>query len=411
MSVGIPQPGDVIDGAYRVIETLGSGAMGVVLLAQDLKLDRNVAIKLVRASGFEAADSRARFLAEARSMARVNHPNVLQIHSLGEHLGAPYFVSELVDGLTAEDWVGSFEDAPPDRATALAILDDVCRGVAAIHAAGTIHRDIKSGNVLLDLNLRARVADLGLSIARGETASGEDVIVGTPAYMAPEITLQRALPPELAHRADIYALGCLACELLTGKLPFQAVGTLPMMVKHTNTPAPRPSELSPALGQAFDAIVLEALAKEPAERTATAEAFRQGLIAAAQAADDPARILLVEDDEDFRDALTLALRQEFPAAHIEATGDGHAGLAAFIRVTPSIALIDFQMPGLDGLALTSALRALPAADKVPVLVLTASGGPKEWQQLKAAGADGFLVKPVNLKDVAVLVRRAIADRR
>ena len=410
MDEPIPAKDSIIDGAYRIIETLGTGAMGVVLLAWDLRLERNVAIKLIRSNLFDTQTLRERFLAEARAMARVNHPNVLQVHSFGQHENAPYFVSEFVEGMSVEDWMKSYGGAPPHLRLSLQILDDVCHGLTAIHAAATVHRDLKPANILLDLDLRARIADLGLSNIRQQAAAIEDDIVGTAAYMAPEITLQSRTVAATAHRCDIYSLGCIAFELLTGRLPFVANGDLPMMVAHTTQPAPRASEVSPALGTAFDAALLGALEKDPAKRTSTAEVFRRELEAAAKGSREPVRILVAEDDEDFRAALTLGLAREFPGCVIESVADGAAGLVAFDRQTPSVAILDLQMPGLDGIELTRLLRSRPAAAKVPILVLTASGGPQEWKKLSALGADGFLVKPVNLKDVATLVRRTLEER-
>ncbi len=405
----------VIDGTYRVVRPLGRGAMGEVVLAWDERLERLVAIKLIRPRLLDSPALRERFVAEARAMARVNHPNVLQVHAFGEHQSAPYFVMEYVEGETAEEWLTSRPGVLPDRQIALRVLDEACRGAAAIHAAHTVHRDLKPGNILLDKDLRARVADLGLAnvlhhaVPRNDGGSDAE-IVGTPAYMAPEVTLQSDVPAGMAHRADVYALGCIAFELLTGRLPFEAVGDLALMVKHTTHMPPAPSSLCPGLPSSFDAPILGALRKDPRERTPSAEVFRRGLAAAAEGTREPVRILVAEDDEDFRDALGIALTNEFPCAVIECVGDGAAALDAFDRMPHSVAIIDLQMPHLDGLELTGLLRARAASKAMPIIVLTASGGPQEWKRLSAMGADGFLVKPVNLKDVATLVRRTLRER-
>src|SRR5579859_4710422 len=155
-------PGTIIDGVYRVIGELGSGAMGIVFLAHDSTLDRLVAIKLVHDDLCDES-IRRRFVAEARAMARVRHPNVLQIFSYGEDSGAPYFVMELVDGPTLADWMAQSAHPPP-LDVAVKILEGVSEGVAAIHMADTLHRDLKPSNILLDTNLRPRVADLGLAL-------------------------------------------------------------------------------------------------------------------------------------------------------------------------------------------------------------------------------------------------------
>ncbi len=400
----------MIDGNYRVVRPLGRGAMGEVVLAWDERLERNVAIKLIRPRLLDSPALRERFVAEARAMARVNHPNVLQVHAFGDHQGAPYFVMEYVEGQTAEEWLTSQPGVLPNRELALRVIDEACRGAHAIHAAHTVHRDLKPGNILLDKDLRARVADLGVANVLHHAGASHAEIVGTPAYMAPEITLQSNLPGGMAHRADVYALGCIAYELLTGRPPFEAVGDLPLMVKHTTHAPAAPSSLGVGLPASFDAVILGALRKDPAERTPSAEAFRRELAAAAEGTREPVRILVAEDDEDFRDVLGIALTNEFPCAVIECFADGAAALSAFDRMPHSVAIIDLQMPHLDGLELTGLLRARAAAQAMPIIVLTASGGPQEWKRLSAMGADGFLVKPVNLADVATLVRRTMRER-
>ena len=159
-----PEVGTIVHGVYRIVEKLASGGMGVVMLARDEQLERNVAIKFVRPELLEHDGLRERFVSEARAMARVRHPNVVQIYAFGEHRGAPYFVMEYVKGQTFQTWLKTQHNAAtPDLALALRILDDTCKGVAAIHAAGTVHRDLKPSNLLLDAELGLRVTDLGVS--------------------------------------------------------------------------------------------------------------------------------------------------------------------------------------------------------------------------------------------------------
>ncbi len=239
--------------------------MGVVLLAHDESLDRHVAIKLIQPDLLHD-DMRTRFRDEARAMARVSHPNVLQIHALGEHDGAPFFVMELVEGPTLEQWLLE-SGGPPDLDVALGILEGICRGLMAIHAASTIHRDVKPGNILLDAHLRPRLADLGVAtLCRADRPSRPE-IVGTAFYMAPEIAFRRDVPAALQVRADIYSLGCLAYELLTGQLPFCGEGDIETMVLHLEAEPPRPSQIRPGLPREFDDVLARAMAKEPINRT------------------------------------------------------------------------------------------------------------------------------------------------
>ena len=404
-----PVPGTIIGGVYRVVSPLGEGTMGAVVLARDEVLERHVAIKLVSPKFLDSADLRARFLDEARAMARVSHPNVLQIHAFGEHEGAPYFVMEYVEGEGLDRLLARQAGQVLAAELSLRFLEEACQGVTAIHSAGIVHRDIKPSNLLLDQKQRVRVADLGLANLLHAPAASSG-IVGTPAYMAPEIALQSELPAELANRPDVYSLGCVAYELLTGKQPFEAPSLRALLMKHITQPVEPPSARRPELPSSFDQALLRALAKDPAERTPSAEAFRRDLVGARDRSLEPVRILVAEDNGDFRDAMALMLEVEFPYAQIECVGDGAAALAAVARRAPSVAILDLRMPNVDGMELTARLRASAATGKMPIIVVTASGGPEEWKRLSAMGADGFLLKPVNLKDVVTLVRRALSDR-
>ena len=401
----LPAIGDVVGGVYRILGELGRGAMGVVLLGFDLQLHRKVAIKFVSSATFDE-DLRHGFVREARAMALVSHPNVLAIHSYGEHGQVPYFVMELVEGQTVEGWL-----ARSDRSTnldeALAILNDVCEGVSSIHAAGTVHCDLKPSNVLLDSRLRVRVADLGLA-APYMDGGVTKVIAGTPEYMAPELSFGGDMPASPA--SDVYALGCMAYELLTGTLPFDAPSSLAIMVKHATEQPERPSRRRPGLPVAFDEVLLNALKKDPQERTASADLFRRSLKEARAASVEPVRILVAEDDADFRDLLALKLGMEFPDADIACVDNGRALVDAFLEKPASVVMIDLQMPVLDGVAVTALLRSRPEAKSVPIIVLTASGGPQEWKLLSSLGADRFLVKPVNLDDVVTTLRNAVRER-
>jgi serine/threonine protein kinase len=406
-SQGLPQVDDVIGDTYRVTHELGRGGMGVVLCAVDERLQRSVAIKLIRQELLKPG-FRERFMQEARAMARVNHPNVLCIHAFGEHDGLPYFVMEHVSGSSLDVWL-SKRAQPLDLQTKLSLLYDVCNGVTAIHAAGTIHRDIKPSNILVDENRRARITDFG--VATSESAGTKsDEVVGTPAYMAPEIAFASEDHTKPTPACDVYSLACVAYELLVGKLPFDAESPIALMLKHATNEIAPPSTLAPELGPAFDRVFAQALAKHPTERTPSVEAFRIALTEAHQRGQEPVRIVVAEDDDDFREVLEVKLRIEFPDADVECVADGAAALAALERKPASVAIFDLCMPNLDGLALTAAVRARPASRSMPILVLTASGGASDWERLSSAGADRFLCKPANLDDVTLILRHAIRER-
>ncbi|MDF2696290.1 MAG: serine/threonine protein kinase [Labilithrix sp.] len=408
-AVGL-KPGDVVDRTYRIERTLGVGGMGVVALAHDERLDRRVAIKLIKPELFAFPEMRTFFDNEARAMARVSHPNVVHVYAFGEHGTVPYFVMEYVEGRTVEHWLRSRPaGSPPDLDEAVRILDQACLGVEAIHESHTVHRDIKPSNLLLEDNGRVRVGDLGVARIL-ESVESANVVVGSALYMAPEAALAEEDGSDLAARRDIYALGCLAYELFTGRPPFLGATDMNVLSQHVlQDPAP-PSTYRPDLPPGYDEILLRALAKDPHRRYTSVGAFRRALLAEHSGTREPERILIADDDPDWRTIIGDSLRTRFPHAQIDQVGDGMEALAAFESQPYSVVLIDLEMPEIDGAKLTLLLRSLDASQRTPIIVLTAAGGPREWQRLSAIGADAFLVKPVNADDVELLIRRTLRSR-
>jgi serine/threonine protein kinase len=401
------EPGDWIGGVYQIQKKLGGGAMGQVFAAFDDALERKVAVKLIR-SNLEAVGFRRRFMSEARAMALVSHPNVLTIHALGEHESSPFIVMELVEGQTLDRWL-SENAAKMTLDQALTIIDQICLGLGAIHSAGTLHRDIKPSNILLHQDLRVRVSDLGLAVSIDDGIIIKEM-VGTPGYIAPEIQYDWGDGGGASPQSDLYSLGCVAYEVLTGRPPFSAQDTAALAALHATAPVPRPSIARPELPEVFDEVLLSALAKSPTERPRSVEQFRLALQRARTDSLEPRRILLADDDPDFRELLELVLRRDFPDADIECVPNGRAAVDAFDRCVPSAVVLDLHMPELDGFGVTAMLRARPAARTVPIIIMTALGGPKEWELLSALGADRFLVKPVNLDDFVSTIRRALRER-
>jgi len=407
-SVGL-HAGTLVDRTYRVERSLGVGGMGVVALATDERLDRKVAIKFIKPELFAFPEMRTFFQTEARAMARVRHPNVLTVFAFGEHEGTPYFVMEYVEGETADRWLKRRPPAsPPALAEAVGIVEQACLGVEAIHATRTIHRDLKPSNLLIDEAFRVAVGDLGVARVQGTTSV--EVIVGSASYMAPEAALGEDDAPELAPRRDIYALGCIAYELLTGRPPFLGDSDMGVISQHVLAEATPPSRVTEGVPEAFDDVVMRALAKAPEDRFATAGALRRALLAVQSGVREPERILVADDDDDWRTLIVRALRSRFPGAAIDEVRDGDAALAAFERRPYSVALVDLAMPAMDGAKLTLSLRAHDGWAHTPIIVLTAAGGPREWQRLAALGADAFLLKPVNADDVELVIRRALRSR-
>lgn len=407
-----PSVGTLIQDTYRIVGQLGQGGMGTVMLALDEKLQRDVAIKFIRPDLVASRETQDRFLSEARMMAKIKHANVAEIYAFGHAGGSPYFVMEYVPGGTLADWLDDAVDAsrPRSVADALNLLDQICRGVHAIHQRGATHGDLKPCNILLGTAGRVAIADMGLARVWEDDAK-PPLAAGTPAYMAPDI-FRSDLPGHLTSRGDVYALGVIAFELLTGAKPWPVRSMMDMFTLHSVAPpAPLPSSVRPALTRAFDQPLLKALSWNLEERTESAEAFRIELLKAAESlTEDYAgeRILVADDDEDFRLLAQETLAFAFPGAEIEVVHDGLQALRACQRGPASLAVVDLDMPGLNGVELTAMLRA---ESDVPVVVVTACGGAPDWKLLSALGAAGFLVKPIDPYALVTLARKALRRRQ
>jgi tetratricopeptide (TPR) repeat protein/tRNA A-37 threonylcarbamoyl transferase component Bud32 len=261
------RPPPIIPG-YDVVEVLGHGGMGVVYKAWHQRLKRHVALKMLRAGAHASREANLRFRIEAEAVARLQHPNIVQIHEIGDHDGLPFFALEFVAGDTLDHLVEK-GPLPPRRAAEL--VETVARAVGHAHQRGVVHRDLKPSNVLLTADGAPKVADFGLAKRlddeqRGQTREG--AVVGTPSYMAPEQAQGRV--HEIGPATDVYALGTILYELLAGAPPFRGATTLEtlMQVIHEEPPAPR--RLRRGVPRDLEIIALKCLQKDPARRYGTA---------------------------------------------------------------------------------------------------------------------------------------------
>ena len=404
------EKGTLIGDHYRVIEAIGMGGMGQVLRARDEMLDREVAIKVLKPATPITERVRRRFMTEARATARVRHENVVAVYAVGEIGDAPYMVMEFVEGCDLEAWLIARPEPPIDEA--FEVLRQVCRGVQAIHDAGTIHRDLKPSNVMLGAGFRAAVGDLGLArfVGNEPSAGSAASMIGTPTYMAPEAIMGSTVP-DFAVRADIYSLGVMGFELMTGKPPFKGSNVAHVMTLHLTQPPPIPSEVRPALGQAFDAPILAALAKSASDRPASAREWYDQLLRAKQQAQPPRRtsVLVADDDEDFRAFATAVLEASVDGIQVATAADGKAAIAALERNEYSLLFLDLEMPEANGLEVMAAVRSRPVAKRPTVVVVSAVGSASDWSLMAKLGADSFLVKPVTPQQLSRTVRRLLGE--
>jgi WD40 repeat protein/tRNA A-37 threonylcarbamoyl transferase component Bud32 len=251
---------------FEVLAVLGRGGMGVVYKARHIKLNRIVALKMILAGAHAGAADLQRFKAEAEAIARLQHPNIVQIYSVGEQGGRPYFALEYVDGGSlAQQTVG--KPFSPERAAEL--VEMVARGIHAAHTHGIVHRDLKPANVLLTREGTPKIADFGLAkrldSGQGRTQTG--AILGTPSYMAPE---QAGGKKGVGPAADVYALGAILYELLTGRPPFKADTPLDTVLLVVGGDLVPPRQLAPGVPRDLETVCLKCLNREPARRYASA---------------------------------------------------------------------------------------------------------------------------------------------
>ena len=277
-------PPDVLDAVrsalaphYEIERTLGSGAMGSVLLGRDTTLERPVAIKIINPELAATASFRQRFLQEARTVARLRHGGIVAVHAAGEAGGVLYFVMEFVPGESLRDLLEREGRLEPARA--VAILRDLADALAVAHRTGIIHRDIKPENILLDRETgRPKLTDFGISrslaVAGAERMTGTGMSVGTPAYMSPE---QAAGERDVDGRSDLYALGLVGYEMLSGQQTFTGKSAASVIVKQITEPPPPLVERAEGIPPALAAVIERALAKDPDQRWQDGDAFARAL--------------------------------------------------------------------------------------------------------------------------------------
>ncbi|MDB5866514.1 MAG: serine/threonine protein kinase [Betaproteobacteria bacterium] len=250
-------------GRYQIVSEIGQGAMGTVYKAVDPLLDRTVALKTIgiAANDPDLAEYEARFYLEAKAVGGLNHPNIVTVHDVGNSGSMPYLAMEFVEGTELSALTGEGNPLPVEQVLNIGV--QVADGLAYAHAHGVIHRDIKPANILLARDGVAKIADFGIARMRSAEARNETSnVMGSPRYMSPEQVLGRRAD----HRSDIFSLGVMLYEMLTGAPPFAGADLNAILFQIVNLVAPAPSSVNPAVPTMLDFIVAKALAKSPDER-------------------------------------------------------------------------------------------------------------------------------------------------
>jgi len=405
-------------GPYQLIERIGRGGMGTVYRAYHPALDRLVAIKVLPEAFSDDSEFTERFLQEARSVARLKHPNILQVFDFDQSDGRSYLVMELVEGGRLSDRLGR----PMDLREVIRLLAPIASALDYAHAHGIVHRDIKPANILLHVDGTPVLADFGLaklaSQTRSLTASG--TVVGTPEYMSPEQSAGEPLWPP----SDRYSLAIVAYEMLTGRVPFQADTPAAVLLSHLNKAVPPAVELRGELSGHIEAALQRGLAKVPEERYPSATAFIAALTPAAwpsalpedrtakAAAQPPARarhkvpqVLVVDDGAANRELIEACLAGI--DCEVRHAADGEIALREIDLRKPDLVLLDVQMPGINGYEVCRRIKNDPKSRLIPVVMITSLDRTSDRVEALNAGADDYMSKPVERVELVARVRSAL----
>jgi len=374
-----PRKGTMVDERYRLDHKIGSGGMADVWLAEDTELDRNVAIKILHDRFAQDGEFVQRFQREAQSAAGLQHPNVVGIFDRGSFLDTYFIAMEYVDGPSLKDLVKGGMGSKD----AIDFTRQILNAARFAHRKGIIHRDLKPQNVLIDDEGRARVADFG--IARGGensdiTATGS--VMGTAQYLSPEQAQGKPTTPQ----SDIYSIGVILYEALTGRVPFEGDSAVAVALKQVSETPRRPSAIHPEIPPALDAVVMRALAKDPEARFKDADAFLKALDAAEKAPDTPrpqdtaayAAVspegetdLPVEEEEEYE--YDSARRRRWRWLIVALLACGVAALIAYALTRPS----EVGIPDVIGKSSDQASQILDSAGFEVAIKAVASPAPRD----------------------------------
>lgn len=257
---------------YRIIDTLGEGGMANVYLAEDIILQRKVAVKVLRLDLQKEPQTKARFQREALATSELSHPNIVSVLDVGTDQGLPYMVMEYVDGPDLKEYIR--KNSPLDLHEVIRIMDQILSAVALAHKHNVIHRDLKPQNILMDKRGNIKIADFGIAVALNQSSITQtNSVMGSVHYMSPEQTRGGLV----TKQSDIYSLGIILYELITGKVPFDGATPVEIALKHAQEPIPSIRKNDPAVPQALENVVLKATAKDPRDRYASAQEMQADL--------------------------------------------------------------------------------------------------------------------------------------
>jgi serine/threonine protein kinase len=396
--------GDVLADTYEIRAMLGAGGMGEVYEAHDRVLNRRVAIKVILPH--IPIDY---LLREGRALAAIRHPGIVAVHAMGRHQDFGFLVLERVLGLSLDRMLADRRKRGEPFAVpeAIELLVAIADGLSVVHRAGLAHRDIKPGNVMLAPGGRVVLMDFGLVLPHADRA-GHRSVAGSLQYMPPE-ALTGDIAEGAAHLGDVYALGVVAYEVLCGALPFADREPVDLYRSKTRQPLPRVRELRADVPKPLDDLVAQLMAPEPAERPQGAEAALWQLRAlrarvGAEGTARPFSVLIVDDDEDMREALTLFVRGAAADAEIETTAQGRHALRSVRRRVPDLMLVDLDLPDMNGIEVCMLLRGMELGDGCMIVSVSGRATRADVELLQQLGVRSLEKGPTLMTELAALVR-------
>ncbi|MDP3276317.1 MAG: protein kinase [Deltaproteobacteria bacterium] len=412
----LPPDESLVDGRYRIVKKLGAGGMGDVYVADDLALQRQVALKFLghHLSGIE---EQRLFRREAVALAALKSEHIARVYAFGFDRGRAFFAMEFVHGTSLAAAIGDEHDARGLSAIrAVSVVRQIADGLAAVHAAGLVHCDIKPSNIVIEQGSgRAVLVDFGIATTAGSARDESGTFVGTPAYMAPEQILHDR---PLTATCDVYALACTLFETLTGSTPYRADTIARLMAMHVGDPIPTLSDRNPALAP-LDALMKRALAKEPTDRFANGRSFATALETAhthfekqpLKPAEESitsafVRILIVDDEATLATLARRAAESAFGAAETY-TDIAHSAEDALNRwaSAPDLVILDLHLPGMDGAELLAQLRERRRGARMRAMVWSADPSEQAVRRCRALGVERVLRKPVVFRSLVDEIRQ------
>ena len=406
-------------GRYKLLSQLGRGSMGVVYLAEHIRMRRRAALKLLPAKFVEDPQRLDLFYRESEATAALDHPNIVRAYDVDNEGETYYLVMEYVDGINFDQLIA--HDGPLHYSAAAEYIRQAADGLAHAHERGIIHCDIKPANLMLDSSQRVKILDMGLSHWEEVEASptlGRAVLRGTPSFIAPELIGGQGT---VEVWSDIYSLGCTFYYLMTGRPPFTAGSVAEIIRKHVHEPPPRLTDALDEGPPEIEEIYQRMVAKRPEDRFSSIrdvcdalDHWQQNALGPGTADDDSPKgaqpgerreVLVAEDDEVTRQMLVMQLKKA--GFHVRSASDGQEAMG-IMDSQVTVCLFDLNMPRATGM---DCLRYVHSRfPETPVIILTASGEIQDAIAAMRDGAFDYLTKPCRIANVLARIGEAIRAR-